>query len=239
MRICKIDGCGGRAVAHWLCDKHYRRDKRKGLVGDAKCKVDGCSGGHQAHGYCQKHYHHIERHGKVLERTLRDKNIVILHDDYAVIVLEDKYCNKTGEAIIDTESIDKVSKHKWYLAGHDNDRVRTRIDNKGLELQNLLIPHESGVIDHINGNSLDNRMCNLRRANATENACNSGLRKNNTSGVKGVSWCKKHGKWRTRINFKGKEKHIGFFKNIEDAAKARKSAALKIHGEFAYEARPK
>lgn len=55
---------------------------------------------------------------------------------------------------------------------------------------------------------------------------------NNTSGVRGVSWYKSWGRWVATIIFKGKKYYLGSFKNLDDAAKARKNAEEKVYGEF-------
>ena len=56
-------------------------------------------------------------------------------------------------------------------------------------------PEDKRCIDHINRDRLDNRLCNLRWATHSENSLNTGLRKDNTSGYKGVSWEKSRNKW--------------------------------------------
>lgn len=83
-------------------------------------------------------------------------------------------------------------------------------------------PH--GDIDHINGVRTDNRIFNLRDTSKTENMRNSWMRSNNTSGVTGVYWFASVGKWRAHIKVDGKQHHLGYFDNIEDAAAARASA---------------
>jgi hypothetical protein len=88
-------------------------------------------------------------------------------------------------------------------------------------------------IDHINGIKTDNRLQNLRLATKSQNALNSKRHKDNTSGYKGVSWNKRLAKWGARITINGKYKHIGLFKNVEDAASAYAAAAYMHHGEFA------
>lgn len=72
-------------------------------------------------------------------------------------------------------------------------------------------------IDHVNGDSLDNRLLNLRDVTSAENSRNTKLHKNNKSGVNGVSWCRVMNKWRARIKFKGNEVLLGYFDNISDA----------------------
>lgn len=90
-------------------------------------------------------------------------------------------------------------------------------------------------LDHINGDPQDNRIANLRLATQSENMRNSCRRKDNTSGVRGVSWDKKSQKWYAYINTGGYGSMVslGHFNNIEDAANARKIAEIKYFGEFA------
>jgi len=82
-------------------------------------------------------------------------------------------------------------------------------------------------IDHINGIKTDNREENLRDVSHYENMRNQVLRKNNNSGVTGVSWHKASGKWRVYINTEYKIKHLGYYDKLEDAIKARKEAEIK------------
>ena len=56
--------------------------------------------------------------------------------------------------------------------------------------------------------------------------------RNNTSGVKGVSWNKQKSAWEAYIHFKGKRYRLGFYKNLEDAAKIRKAAEEMLHDSF-------
>ena len=77
-------------------------------------------------------------------------------------------------------------------------------------------------VDHVNGIREDNRWSNLREATRSENMMNTGIRSNNASGINGVSWSKYHGKWQVSIHSAGAQLHVGYFNNLEDAAKARK-----------------
>ena len=88
-------------------------------------------------------------------------------------------------------------------------------------------------IDHINGNHTDNRFCNLREATHGQNVQNSPLRKNNTSGIKGVSWHKHKKRWHATIFANNKRINVGYFKILEEAKKAIDVARLKYHGDFA------
>ena len=89
------------------------------------------------------------------------------------------------------------------------------------------------IVDHKNRNGLDNRRENLRLTNRTGNARNVGLRKDSTSGYKGVSWCGREERWVVNIAVNSKGIYVGRFTNIHAAAHAYNAAALKYHGEFA------
>jgi hypothetical protein len=77
--------------------------------------------------------------------------------------------------------------------------------------------------DHANGNGLDNRDRNLRKATPAQQAANQGTRSDNTSGYRGVVWNK--GKWLARIKTGGKQRYLGRFDDPADAARAWNDAA--------------
>lgn len=82
-------------------------------------------------------------------------------------------------------------------------------------------------IDHINGDTADNRIVNLREVTNQENGKNQKMPCNNTSGVMGVHWYKPGAKWQARIMVDGKYISLGYFDSIEDAAAARAKAEIK------------
>lgn len=88
-------------------------------------------------------------------------------------------------------------------------------------------------IDHIDRNKLNNQPSNLRECNITQNNRNVGIRADNTSGYKGVTWNKSAGKWHAQIKVNGKRKYLGLYLNPIDAAIAYDKAAVDFHGEFA------
>jgi len=77
----------------------------------------------------------------------------------------------------------------------------------------------------------DNRLHNLRAATSSQNKHNSGIRRHNVSGYKGVS--RNWGKWAARICVNRKTICLGSFDTPEQASAAYKSAAAKYHGDFA------
>lgn len=90
-------------------------------------------------------------------------------------------------------------------------------------------------IDHINNIRNDNRWINLRQCNQSQNCANTGKRKNNTSGFKGVYWSRNAKKWHASVRFKRKNFHLGYFNDKIDAAKAYNVAATKYFGKFAFQ----
>lgn len=97
----------------------------------------------------------------------------------------------------------------------------------GLEIENK-------VVDHIDHNKLNCKLSNLRVATLSQNSCNREKPQvNNKSGLLGVSFFKRNGKWRTSVCKNGNRKSAGYYKNKYDAALARDMLALKMHGNFA------
>ncbi len=89
------------------------------------------------------------------------------------------------------------------------------------------------TIDHRNLVTGDDRIKNLREATHREQRYNCGIRSNNISGHKGVSWSNQKGQWRATIKSNGKQVHLGFFADAARAGAAYRKAAPIYHGEFA------
>lgn len=90
------------------------------------------------------------------------------------------------------------------------------------------------ILDHINGDRSDNRIENLRPATARQNGMNKIVGKNNTSGVKGVHFCKSVNKWKAVIRSgKGTRLTVGYYADIKDAEKSIMQKRIELHGEFA------
>lgn len=89
-------------------------------------------------------------------------------------------------------------------------------------------------VDHINGDGGDNRLCNLREANQSQNMANQHkLRKNNISGYRGVSFRAESGKWRALIRINRKSISLGVFETREEAKAAYDTAARFLQGDYA------
>ena len=86
-------------------------------------------------------------------------------------------------------------------------------------------------VDHEDRNSLNNNVDNLRLSGRVLQSQNKGTRSDNTSGVKGVSPHKDSSKWRAYIEVEAKEKHLGYFTTLKEAAAARNAAIKKYWPE--------
>ena len=124
---------------------------------------------------------------------------------------------------------------QWDWEFHDKYALRQfYVGKKHVTLymhQVVLPPRKGFVVDHINGEKLDNRRENLRYANLGQNQHNRRKLCTNTSGFKGVHWHK--GKWEAAIVKDNKKVYLGRFISKELAALAYNEAAKELHGEFA------
>jgi hypothetical protein len=91
----------------------------------------------------------------------------------------------------------------------------------------------TGKIDHANGDPDDNRIANLRPATTAQNMQNSRRFSTNSSGLKGVSFCRQTKRWRAKIVVNGRAIHLGRFQSAEQAHDAYVAAARKYFGDFA------
>lgn len=162
------------------------------------------------------------------------KNEIINFGSFSKIVLKNANGDVVGQAIVDSEDIEAVSKHKWhlinsgYVIGYD-DTNQTKF-----LLHNFLMGVKDGfVVDHINGNKLDNRRANLRHFTQSENVLTAKISSRNKTGKKGVSLITKPGsraKYRAQIIVNGELHRLGTYTDFREAVKARQEAELKYLG---------
>lgn len=134
------------------------------------------------------------------------------------------------------DDYNEISQYKWYVtqggyAWRDwNENGKKK--SIGMHRQ-IMKPPKDLVVDHINGDKLDNRKENLRVCTQRENSLNKIIGKDNTSGYKGVSYAKRDNKWQVHIKKDGKSYYCGAFDGVEEAARAYDYYADKHYGEFA------
>ncbi len=144
-----------------------------------------------------------------------------------------------AHSIVDEEDFDELNKHSWHLnAGYAIRNIRITPGRKGKHKSLLLhrvvanTPKDL-LTDHINGNKLDNRKCNLRHATKSQNAANTPIRKVGGSGYRGVYWHKRTAKWVVNVKIDKKTTNLGYYDSARAAADVYDKAALAEYGEFA------
>jgi hypothetical protein len=135
---------------------------------------------------------------------------------------------------VDLEDVSKLSGFSWFAQKTTNQiYAKFTFCNRAIPMQNVILGIPVGsIVDHIDGDGLNNTKENLRPATYQQNAWNRGLGKNNTSGYKGVVWEADRQKWKARIKVNNKYQHLGRYKKKSDAAKAYAEASERLHGEF-------
>jgi hypothetical protein len=87
-------------------------------------------------------------------------------------------------------------------------------------------------VDHIDNNPLNNCLFNLRWVTYQQNQFNKSMQKNNTSGIRGISFNKQKGKYESYIRTKKNKLHLGVFDSLEDAKLARQNKARELFGQY-------
>jgi len=138
--------------------------------------------------------------------------------------MEIQLANNKGVVIVDDEDHEKIKGYSWHIhkAG-TKDYARAWIHGRREYMHRVIMSGD--LIDHINGNGLDNRKSNLRLADKSLNAINSKVRSDNSTGYKGVTFNKKASKYMAEISRNGKKKYLGLFNTAKEAHEAYLTAS--------------
>lgn len=140
-------------------------------------------------------------------------------------------------ALVDDEDYDYLMQWKWcahkvyntYYASRKYTKSKNPLEGSCMHWRIM----NGKMIDHIDGNGLNNQKSNLRFCTNSQNQMNMRSNINSTSKYKGVCWKTRDKIWVAQIKLNQKVKHIGSFKNEEDAARAYDAKAKELFGEFA------
>lgn len=142
-------------------------------------------------------------------------------------------------AIVDDSDFEIASRYRWIALKrvdcfYVGASMRKNGQAKFVLMHRFLTDCPQGwVVDHYNGDGLDNRRENLRVCTVAQNMANQRLSRANKSGYKGVSWNKEKRKWVAKIKANGEQKQLGRFHTKEEAATAYNHAAISLFGEYA------
>lgn len=144
-------------------------------------------------------------------------------------------------AKVDAEDYEELSKYKWVamwsaytLSYYALRQLHVNGKRTSLSMHRQIMGlylGDKSFCDHISGETLDNRRANLRYATRADNCRNARVRRDNTSGFKGVHTVA--GRFVARIQVDGKRISLGMFGTPEEAYQVYCDAAMRYHGEFA------
>lgn len=141
-----------------------------------------------------------------------------------------KYRTKLYKILLDDEDYEWARSRKWTFV---NDRPATKMGGRYIGIHRLVMGVQRGedvIVDHIDGNPLNNQKSNLRVCNRFENQQNRKTNKNNTL-PKGIRLLPS-GKYNVRIQSYNKRVVVGTFDTLEEAIEERNRVAKQLHGEF-------
>ena len=141
-------------------------------------------------------------------------------------------------ALVDDEDFEWLIQYKWYYMNVAPNGGYAATGNKPSRYMHRVIlnPAIGSETDHVNGDGLDNRRCNLRACTHAENIWNKRNHRGSSSKYKGVvfhSAGKRRKRWVANIYTNGTRTYLGYFKTAEEAAYAYDKAAKALFGEFA------
>lgn len=167
-----------------------------------------------------------------LHKEISAKNIVKYNRNFNTYDLSGEYAvgftKKEEEFYFNLEDYDRIKDYCWYLNG--NGYPTAKINNVKVFMHKLLLnATREDIVDHINRNRTDNRIENLRICTKSDNNVNINKRKDNSSGVTGVSWDDTHNIWIAMLQYKYKV-YKTYHNNKIDAIKSRLLMELDVLG---------
>ncbi len=168
----------------------------------------------------------------------RGFNAYRIDGDVAILVLTNHQGAPVYEAKVDAADLPKLQEfgRRWAVlrpAAEGYPYAELRLSGPGtrsLRLHRFLLDAPADrYVDHINGDTLDNRRENLRLVTNTQNSQNRRASKRSRSGLKNICWDEGRQRWRVYLCANGKRMSIGYFRDLEDAKKAASAARRRYH----------
>jgi hypothetical protein len=163
--------------------------------------------------------------------TRREPSAIRVEGDVAFVSL-----TKGFEAIIDNKDVHIIREHRWRIQTSPKGHIYAA--RSGPAAGTIILMHrelmrapKGVIVDHKDGDGLNNRRENIRLATYAQNNANRTYGRQNKLGLKGT--CYKNGKYQASIKAHGKTYYLGSFNTVEEAAAAYYGAARIIWGDFA------
>lgn len=139
---------------------------------------------------------------------------------------------------VDDSDFSLLSMRDWFVCDSGNGRLYAAClcNNRKIVRMHKIITgtvNSNMVVDHIDGNTLNNQRHNLRICSQQQNIMNKRKQSNNVSGYIGVSFCRRDGKWQADCSINGKNHYIGSYSTALMAAIVRDRVVKHLYGEFA------
>lgn len=167
----------------------------------------------------------IAEGGKVRSEKYRtEKNSYEINDDVCICTM-----NSGDKFLFDECDYDIVTSHTWFITGG---KYKYATSEQGT-FHRMIFGFPDCFVDHVNGNTLDNRRCNLRECTREQNIWNNTKPTKNKTGYRGVYENERGKKYSAKISANDKTFTIGRFDNLEEAAHAYDRKAIELRGEFA------
>lgn len=195
-----------------------------------KCNIKNCTDLVYQCGVCGTHYHHLRKYGEI-RRSRRELNEFFDMGEYFAVNVYSSNLLPINQFFISKEDIDKIKTKHWCL---QKSSVKGKFyikESKPLKakyLHRILLKPKKGMeVDHINGNTLDNRRENLRICDKVTNGQNKVVR--------GTNFHKQMKKWRAYTTVRGgKQINFGFFDTEQEARDAYLKNIVNYRGILRY-----
>lgn len=178
--------------------------------------------------YCNKHYQRMRKHGTTELQIRKRRNTYTLDGDILRVTT-----SSGVEIIADAKDAESIKKYSWCIS--KTGYAVARIGNKTVKMHRYILELSNGdgsIVDHKNGNTLDNRRANLRVCTKRDNARNCKQPYNSKALHKGIR-ITPNGKYEARIMVDRETISLGRYRTLDEAIDARTQAEVRYYGEYA------